>query len=92
MKKSTDSHHQDCHLFHKASHPVLLVQLPSNSEVVPFDNLGEKPVDGVPLFHGGDELLALLVVPQGGRLFREHLLQKAKRAKTWRAVRSLLAV
>ena len=51
------------HLFNKPSHPILLVQLSTNGEVISGDNLGEEPVDEVPLFHRRDELLALFVVP-----------------------------
>lgn len=52
------------HLLDEASHPILLVQLSPNGEVVPGDDFRQEAVDGVPLLYSGDELLSLLVVPQ----------------------------
>lgn len=65
------------HLFHKPPHPVLLMQSSSHGKVVPGNDFREEAVDGMPLFHGGNKFLALLVVPQGRGLFREYFLQRA---------------
>ena len=69
------------HLLHEASHPILLVHLPTNGEVVSCDDFREKAVNRVPLFHDGHEGLALLVIPQRRRLLRKHLLQMV--GKMW---------
>ena len=62
------------HLFDESSQPDLLVELPSDGEVIPLDHLGQHAIDGMFLLHYRDEFLALLVVPEGRRLPCEHLL------------------